>query len=90
MTAERDADAVAAGIVRAAANELSLMVAALVRQLGLQPNQYELALAGGVVTHQAPLQQQLLDEMQSGGCSPREWRLVADPVLGAVRLARQL
>ena len=76
-------DPVADGIIAAAARDLRELVATVARRLSL-PTGYTLALAGGVLVHQREFAAQV-----AAPCSAN-WMLVAEPVQGAVALARQL
>lgn len=85
-----ESDAVAASLVHEAAGELALMATTLVRRLRFPPGAYELALAGGVLVRQLRLQEELLRALAAAGAPPAAWQVVADPVRGAVALARTL
>lgn len=76
-------DAVAEQIVAAAASELVEMVATVARRLGL-PAGFTLALAGGVLLHQQPFAEQVAREYSD------HWKIVEEPVQGAVALARKM
>lgn len=82
------ADAVADRIIGEAAAELATMVSAVVRHLHLKAGAYELALTGGLLLHQPRLQSRLREALESLQSAPRQTHLVADPVRGAVALAR--
>ena len=82
-------DAVAERIIANAAKELAKMTAALVGRLGLPTRGFCLALAGSVILNQPQLRRLLADEIARRGLRPREVA-VSEPVVGAVKLARQL
>lgn len=84
-----ESDAVAAGLVHEAAGELALLTTTLVRRLRFPPGAYELALGGGVLVRQIHLQEELLGALTAAGVPPATWQVVADPVRGAVALARR-
>jgi N-acetylglucosamine kinase-like BadF-type ATPase len=88
-TAERG-DTVAVRIVASAANELADMVAAVVRSLALEREQYALALTGGVLIHSANLRSELAKCLATRQCAPGSVQSVPEPVSGAVHLARDL
>jgi N-acetylglucosamine kinase-like BadF-type ATPase len=82
-------DAVAEKILAGAAKELAKMTAALVGRLQLPPRGFPLALAGSVLLNQPAFCRQVRSEIAMRGCQPSEIA-VAEPVVGAVKLARQL
>jgi N-acetylglucosamine kinase-like BadF-type ATPase len=87
----RTTDSVAANIVQAAASNLAEMVAAVATQLKLPPNGYTLAMAGGVLLKQLSYVEQIVSRLQSlPQAKPSHWKLVDEPVRGAVALARAL
>jgi N-acetylglucosamine kinase-like BadF-type ATPase len=83
-------DAVARAIVEQAAEQLAAMVGALRQRLELRPGQFPLALAGGVIVSQPLLRTRLDERLSAIGASPAAVGLVAEPVRGAVVLARHL
>ena len=84
--AERDETA--RQIIADAALELAAMVAAVRRELQLPANDYSLALAGGIITNEPCLQDLLIKGLHDG--PPNRVVSVAEPVRGAVAIARQL
>lgn len=82
-------DAVAEKVIAGAAKELAKMTAALVGRLQLPPRGFPLALAGSVLLNQPEFRHLVRDEIAKRGCQPSEVA-VAEPVIGAVKLARQL
>jgi N-acetylglucosamine kinase-like BadF-type ATPase len=83
-------DTVARQIVESAADDLAVMVAALVERLGFDSNGYPLAVSGSVLLNQPILRDSLVMRLQDRQRSPAELRLVTDPVRGSVELARRL
>ncbi|HZL91016.1 MAG TPA: BadF/BadG/BcrA/BcrD ATPase family protein [Pirellulaceae bacterium] len=82
-------DAVSQRIIAGAAKELAKMTAALVGRLQLAPRGFPLALAGSVLLNQPDFQRLVRSEIAMRGLKPSEVA-VAEPVIGAVKLARQL
>ena len=82
-------DAVAEKIIATAAKELARMTAALVGRLQLPTRGFPLALAGSVLLNQAHFRRLVGSEIAMRGLQPSEVT-VAEPVSGAVILARQL
>lgn len=87
-TAERG-DPVAEEIFNDAARELALMAAAVARKLDLAGRPFPLALAGGVLLGSERLRRNLAGQLESCGLHAAPVQLVAEPVLGAVKLAAQ-
>jgi len=84
-------DSVAENIVLTAANDLAEMVVAVATQLKLPPNGYTLAMAGGVLLKQLSYVDQVVSRLQNlPQAKPGQWKLVDEPVRGAVALARAL
>ena len=83
-------DSVANEIVAVAASDLARMVATLCERLSLQCAGYTLALTGSVVLNQEALREQLLQRLITNGFGPSTTCLVAEPVRGAIALARGL
>lgn len=82
-------DAVAAGIIQQAADELAACVqAVVVRQLHLST--VPAALAGGFLVHGRALQGAFLARVRQSGIDLDPVTLVEEPVWGAVRLAAKL
>lgn len=82
-------DAVAERIIATAAKELAKMTAALVGRLQLPTRGFPLALAGGVLLNQPRFQQLVREEIAMRGLTP-SIVAVGEPIVGAVKLARQL
>jgi N-acetylglucosamine kinase-like BadF-type ATPase len=82
-------DEVAMAITRAAGDELALALWAVARQLEL-PAPVPCALAGGVITRGKTIRDALLRAAAASGLALEPVSLVAEPALGAIRLARGL
>ena len=82
-------DDVARELLIHAAADLATMVKSLATRLGFSRNAYRLALAGGVLIHQPTFRQMLLDELARMQVEPETSTLVAEPVRGAIELARR-
>lgn len=82
-------DAVAAEIVRHEARELAKTAAGAVKANGLPTQGLPVALAGGVLTNSELYRRHFLDGLREAGIAPGEVRLVTEPAVGAVVLARQ-
>jgi hypothetical protein len=65
------------------------MVSALAEKLGLSAAPFPVALAGGVLLNSPLLLGLLQNGLLSQGLQASPFATVADPVLGAVKLARQ-
>jgi N-acetylglucosamine kinase-like BadF-type ATPase len=89
-------DAAAAGDVAAqkivgdAVGELAEMVAALAETLELSLAPFPLALGGGVLLHSQLLRARVRESLAARGLTADPVACVPEPVLGAVRLARDL
>jgi N-acetylglucosamine kinase-like BadF-type ATPase len=81
-------DAVAQQILDEAAGELASMVAAVARKLDFASEAFPLAVTGGVLLASDGLRSRLETGLNSCGLAPAAITQVADPVLGAVRLAQ--
>jgi len=81
-------DDVAQKIIAAAAGELAWTIATLSRRLKLAPGAFALAVAGGVSLHQPAFCQLIADGLNRAGAPPQVVIPVAEPVRGAVALAR--
>ena len=84
-----EGDAVAQSIVKRAAGDLSDMVETLARRLKMETAQFPLALTGGLLLAADRLRQQLAEELQRRGLR-LDARVVHEPVLGSLRLAREV
>jgi N-acetylglucosamine kinase-like BadF-type ATPase len=80
-------DAVAAGIVDAAANDLSEMVVTLATRLGFASVPFTLAVTGGVLLHQPTLVDRICDQLSKSSLGRAELTPVQDPVTGALVIA---
>jgi N-acetylmuramic acid 6-phosphate etherase len=90
VTAAAEAgDAVARKILERAADDLAAVVAAVARRLGISAASFPLALTGGLILSNEPLRAAVTERLRGLGTQPNPIALVADPVLGAVRLAMQ-
>ncbi len=82
-------DTVAAAILDEAAAELAHMVRQVSQQLGFGDGDYELAMTGGVLTHNPDYCRRVVDELARNHIRPAKSTTVAEPVEGAVLLACQ-
>ncbi|MGA2258880.1 MAG: BadF/BadG/BcrA/BcrD ATPase family protein [Thermoguttaceae bacterium] len=82
-------DATAGEIVHEAARQLAVMVAAVAVRLGWRGEIIPLALAGGVLVGRRLLCGRLQDELRSLGLQTGPVTIVRQPVLGAMKLARE-
>jgi N-acetylglucosamine kinase-like BadF-type ATPase len=82
-------DKAAIRLVETAAVELAELVRTLVHQLQLPPDQFPLALAGGLLLHHNLLRTGVQKQMARHDVAPEKVTLVPDPVRGAVILARR-
>ncbi len=80
-------DDVAEAIELQASVDLSELVIAIADGLGFRDS-FALGLTGGVLVRRDAVRANLLDQLARKGLTPKP-TLVADPVLGAVRIARQ-
>jgi N-acetylglucosamine kinase-like BadF-type ATPase len=84
-------DASAERIIQIAASELAQMIATVAAELRLPSRSFTLAMAGGVLLHQLNYVEQVVSRLQNLlGAKPGQWKLVDEPVRGAVVLARGL
>ncbi len=90
LQAADDGDPVALRICQDASGELALLVQSVTQQLQLTPHQFDLALAGGVLTHSPMLVKLLSTALDEHRCAARAVELVPQPVQGALRLALDL
>lgn len=84
------ADAVAERIVDGAVNDLSDMVASVVRQLSLSAEPFTLTRAGGALLKLLNYSERVLPAVLARGVRPARWLVVHEPVVGAVAIARGL
>ncbi len=84
------ADAVALQIIQQAADDLASIVQAVARKLDCNPQDLPLALGGSLLLHSQELCQALLQHLFEDAPHDAHVRHVADPVAGAVILARNL
>lgn len=82
-------DVVASQLLDTATDDLAMMVDVLVRKLSLTAG-YTLAAAGSVLLNQPAFVQRIDARLRQRGATPVEWRMVPQPVAGAVALARRL
>jgi N-acetylglucosamine kinase-like BadF-type ATPase len=87
--AAREGDAAALTIQENAARSLAEMVAAVVRNLEMKPDA-PLTLAGGILVHNEDIATRLILDLQKMGLDPHPLVRVAEPALGALRLAIQI
>jgi N-acetylmuramic acid 6-phosphate etherase len=90
LAAAEEGDAVAAELVTQAAGELAGLVAAVVRQLGLPPQEVPLALAGGLLVHSIPYRQAVLRGLASLALYADPVTPVPEPAEGALRIAQEV
>ena len=83
-----ESDGVAGQLLNDAAFELAQAVAVVARRLGLLKGQFPLALSGGVVLNQPRFREKIEKCLEQAGCSPATVTCVAEPVQGAVTIAR--
>lgn len=88
--AASDGDAVAQRIVSQAADALADMVRSVATALCFQAAEYTLVYAGGVLVQQAVLRESIATRLTNMSLPPGSTSVVADPVLGALRLAAEL
>jgi N-acetylglucosamine kinase-like BadF-type ATPase len=82
-------DAVARAVIDGAAGELSEMTAALCEQPRLTSNGFDLAMSGGILCGRPIVRDRVTTHLRDRGWQPRAVEIVADPVRGALRLARE-
>ena len=90
FAAAEEHDELALRVIDAAASELVTMIAVLTRRLKFKEGGYPLAVAGSAILNTPVLQAAMLNELKSRETSPESVVPVAEPVRGAVTLARQL
>lgn len=88
-TAEQG-DTVAQSIRDQAARDLAELVTAVARALDCRAQGYCLSISGGLLVHHAALRQALLQQLAQRHSSPRSTVVVAEPVQGALLLARDM
>ena len=88
--AAAEVDDISRTIIQQASAELAELVTSLAAGLGLQARDYPLALAGGVLLNQQAFRHSFLEQLSLLGAEPREVALIAEPVRGAVALARKM
>lgn len=84
----RDGDDVATAIIEQAAGDLADMAESVVTQLRLAPSSVPFAFAGGVFVNQPAFVDLVVGQLKSRNIIPQPVVTVPDPVLGAVRIAR--
>jgi N-acetylglucosamine kinase-like BadF-type ATPase len=89
LDAAAEGDAVAVDVVRKEATELARTAATAVKANGLPTTALPLALAGGVLLGSGAYRGFFLDALRGAGVVPGETRLVPDPAVGAVVIARR-
>jgi N-acetylglucosamine kinase-like BadF-type ATPase len=90
LQAAADGDAVAEAVVRAEAAALAATASGAVSNSGLSPDGIPLALAGGVLLGSELYRGYFLEALRAAGVTSGPTKLVPDPALGAVVLARRL
>jgi N-acetylglucosamine kinase-like BadF-type ATPase len=85
-----DGDELAKEIVKAEAEELALTAAGAVFANNLPRKALPIALAGGVLTRSEAYREFFMDALWIAGIEAGPVKLVTDPALGAIVLARQL
>ncbi|MEO2089896.1 MAG: N-acetylmuramic acid 6-phosphate etherase [Gemmataceae bacterium] len=81
-------DTIAAEIVRTEATDLARTAAGAVAANGLPKTGLPVALAGGLLTNSEPFCEQFLAGLRAEGVQPGPVKLVSEPAVGAVVLAR--
>jgi len=89
LMAADDGDELACQIVDASAADLALMVATLAKSLGFEQDQFTLACGGGVFVESGRMRERLVTQLKTRRCEPAKLSITAEPVAGAVRIARQ-
>jgi N-acetylglucosamine kinase-like BadF-type ATPase len=90
FAAAAEHDELALRVIGDAAIDLATMVAVLARRLKFKEGDYPLAVAGSAILNAPALQAAMLKGLKSREASPESIVPVAEPVRGAVVLARQL
>ena len=87
MTAFRDGDEVAIGILRGAVDQLESFAMSVARRLEIVGSEFPFVLSGGIFRAVPWLEEELSRRLPQA--SPRSWTVLLDvePALGAVRLA---
>jgi N-acetylglucosamine kinase-like BadF-type ATPase len=83
-------DSVARQIIADAASDLAHMITTLGERLTLPKSGFTLALAGSVILNQALLREQMHHRLAAHGFGPSTTCLIAEPVRGALALARAM
>ena len=83
-------DVVAREIVSAAAGDLAELVATTARTLGIDGDEFALAVSGGVLLNWPTLREQVAAQLRDAGLQISQVQPVADPTEGAVVLSRRL
>ena len=89
LDAAEAGDSVAEEVLACGAAELAELVATLARRLGFARTSFPLAVTGGLLLGSTRLQRNLAGELARRGLCAEPMTMVHDPVLGAVRLARE-
>lgn len=87
--AEADGDAVAAEILRAATDELTLAARSVVEQLGMRGDRFHVVLSGGLFKMAPVMASSLAARITDLAPKATTGLLTDEPALGAVRLARR-
>jgi N-acetylglucosamine kinase-like BadF-type ATPase len=83
-------DEVARAVIADAARQLAEHVVSLGRRLDLAAGDFPLALAGSVALNQRELREAIVAQLRADGLAPKSVELVAEPVRGALALARRI
>ena len=83
-------DSAAMAIIESAARELALLVATTARKLDLDQTPTPFCFTGGLLLNTPELQQRLIEELANQNVPVTQCAPVANPVLGAIKLASQL
>jgi N-acetylmuramic acid 6-phosphate etherase len=88
----RSTDKPAEAIVTSAVDDLAEMVVTVASQLRLEPKDFTLAMAGGVLVHQLNYVEFVVYAVAAKmrTSRPAKWMIVEEPVSGAVALARAM
>jgi N-acetylmuramic acid 6-phosphate etherase len=83
-------DEVARAVIADAARQLAEHVVSLGRRLDLAAGDFPLALAGSVALNQRELREAIVAQLRADGLAPKSVELIAEPVRGALALARRI
>ncbi len=87
LEAARESDPQAMELCARAAADLETMIASVANQLGLEDGEFELVLAGGLLSNQTEVALALRERIEASSLSPATIHTSQDPAMDAVRLA---